>query len=353
VAGLFVLSYVGGIAAGAVTGWALVQLRRRVEAPLPATTVTVVLPFAAYLLGEAIKGSGVLAVVVAGLVMSQMGPREGPAGTRLLSGAFWTFSTYLLNGALFVLVGLQLQAAVRGLSSTGLARGLLAVALVSATLVLARLGFMFFSAYLLRALDRRPQQRDLRISNPARLVGGLSGFRGAISLAVALSVPIVLDSGAPFPDRDLIIFITSGVIVVTLVVQGLALPALIRWVVLPEDTDVEAELRLAERSSVEEALAALPQLSAELGTAPEVSNWLRQEYQVYLKVRRAEEAANESHPVLHLYRQDRQLRRALLDRKRATVLRLRDQEVIDDIVLRRVQGALDVEEVGLEGLEFE
>ncbi|MCT9083418.1 cation:proton antiporter domain-containing protein, partial [Streptomyces fulvoviolaceus] len=257
---------------------------------------------------------------------------------------------FVLNGALFVLVGLQAQAAGRSLSGTDLTHALIAVAAVSGVVVAARFAFLFTVPYLIRLLDRRPQQRLRRMNYRHRVVSALCGFRGAVSLAVALSVPTALDSGAPFPDRDTIIFVTSGVIVITLVVQGLLLPGVVRWARLPHDTSVEEERFLAETSATEEALKALPELADDLKTDPEVTERLRQEYETHLLVVRAGDGEADPSDEAAVLRHDRHytaLRLALLTHKRATVLRLRDEHRIDDTVLRQVQRRLDIEEVRL------
>ncbi|MFD9514924.1 Na+/H+ antiporter [Streptomyces mirabilis] len=347
---LFLLAYVGGAAAGAVTAWLSIQVRRRLDDPLLGNVVTILIPFTAFLLAELIKASGVLAVVVAGLIMSQVGPRLVGAATRRQAVAFWSLSTFLLNASLFVLVGLEAQSAARDLTSDDLAHALITVGVVSVVLVAVRFAFQFGAVYLIRLLDRRPQQRLRRMSRRARVVGGVTGFRGAVSLAVALSVPETLDSGAPFPDRDVIVFVTSGVIMLTLVVQGLLLPYVVRWARLPHDTSAEEERSLAETAAAEEALRALPDVAAGLGTAPEVAEWTRREYESHLRVVRADDA--DAEVVLHHKEDYTALRLALLARKRATVVRLRDEHHIDDTVLRQVQAYLDIEEVRLSGAEL-
>lgn len=305
----------------------------------------------AWVLGAAVAPTdatavGVLAVVVCGLIISQAGPRLGRADTRQQTVAFWSLATFLLNGALFVLVGLELQAAVRGLTSDALTQGLIAVIAVSATVVGARFAWLFTTPYLIRALDRRPQQRLRRVGARARVVSAMAGFRGAVSLAAALAVPETVESGAPFPGRDVIIFVTAGVIVVTLVAQGLLLPAVVHWARLPRDTSVETERHFAEIPT-EEALAAMPQLAAGLGTDPEVSGRLNREYAKHLRLLRANDAGADDEPALRYDQQYTALRLAVLAHKRATVLRLRDERRIDDIVLRQIQTRLDIEEVRL------
>jgi CPA1 family monovalent cation:H+ antiporter len=289
----------------------------------------------------------VLAVVVCGLVMSQAGPRVGRGDTRQQTQAFWTLVTFVLNGALFVLVGLESHAAARGLTSVALTTGLIAVGAVSAAVIGARFAWLFTTPYLMRLLDRRPQQRLRRVGARARVVSGMAGFRGAVSLAAALAVPDTVASGAPFPGRDLIIFVTAGVIVVTLVVQSLALPGLVRWARLPRDTSAENERHYAEILASEQALSAMPKLAAELGTDPEVTSRLRREYEKHLRLLRANDAGADDEPALRYDQQYTALRLAVLASKRATVVRLRDEDRIDDIVLRQIQDRLDIEEVRL------
>ena len=346
VSGLFLLSYGGGAVAGVVVAWLASHGRRRLDDPLLENVLILLTPFCAFLLAEAVHASGVLAVVVCGLIMSQVGPRVGRADTRQQTTAFWTLSTFLLNGALFVLVGLEVQSAVRGLTSTDLGRGLMAVAAVSAVVIGVRFAWLFTTPYVIRALDRRPQQRLRRVGARARVVSAVAGFRGAVSLAAALAVPEAVASGSPFPGRDLIVFVTAGVIAVTLL-QGLLLPGVVRWARLPRDSSVEQERRLAETLATEAALAALPEVAAELGTDPEVVDRTRREFEEHLQVVRADGGTDDDQPVLRHDQDYAALRLALLARKRATVLALRDEQRIDDIVLRQFQTQLDIEEVRL------
>ncbi|WP_410611268.1 Na+/H+ antiporter [Amycolatopsis sp. lyj-109] len=350
VGGQFLLSYGAGALAGVVIAWLGAWVRRRLDDPLLENVAIVLIPFSAFLLAEAVHASGVLAVVVCGLIMSQAGPRVGNAHARQQTQAFWSLATFLLNGALFVLVGLESQSAFRGLTGTDRTDALIAVGVVCAVLVVVRLVFQFTAVYLIRLIDRRPQQRLRRMSHRARVAGALSGFRGAVSLALALAVPEVLGSGAAFPGREMIIFVTSGVILVTLVVQALVLPGVLRWARLPHDTGVERERHLAETLATEDALTALPHVSAELGTDQEVTDRLRDEFEERLRVLRArapEADGMVDEPALRHDQHYAALRLALLARKRATVTRLRDENRIDDTVLRQIQTRLDIEEVRL------
>jgi hypothetical protein len=173
-------------------------------------------------------------------------------------------------------------------------------------------------------VDRRPQQRLRRVSNRARIVRGTAGFRGAVSLAAALAVPHALDDGGPFPDRDVIVFITAGVVFVTITVQGLLLPAVVRWARLPRDTFAEQERRLAERLTTEEALAALPRLTDELGADPPLGDRLSREYARHLELLRADPDTVDE-PVQRRERDYTPLPLAALAQKRTSLIRLRDE----------------------------
>jgi CPA1 family monovalent cation:H+ antiporter len=183
------------------------------------------------------------------------------------------------------------------------------------------------------------------------VVVAVAGFRGAVSLALALAVPRSLSSGGPLPGRDLIVFVTAGVIVVTLC-QGLLLPGVVRWARLPHDTTVDEERHLAETLATESALAVIPQLAADLGVDPSVAERLRGEYDEHLGVVRADGDGVEEAPALRQDQQYTALRLAVLAHKRATVVGLRDEGRIDDTVLRQVQTRLDIEEVRLSRREL-
>lgn len=354
---LFLRSYAGGAASGIAVAVVGARVRARLEDPLLENVAILLIPFTAFLLAEAIQSSGVLAVVACGLIMGQLGPKVGTPAVRLLSQGFWTLGTYLLNGALFVLIGLQSQSAVRNLTSFDLAKALSLVAAVCGVLIAVRITFQFVVVYAIRILDRRPSQRARRVSHGLRIITGLAGFRGAVSLAAALAVPNTLHSGAPLPDRDVIVFVTAGVIA-ALMLQAFALPPVVRWANLPEDTVIESERRLATSTAAEEALEALPDIAATLGTSPEVVDMTRREYEKRMRVSRAGSADAEEEEeedrdddaaerIREFDSQYRELRLALLGSKRATVVRLRDEHQIDDAVLRQIQARLDIEEVRL------
>lgn len=356
VAGLVAVSYVGGILIGIACAAVSVLARKYARDTLQNNVIMLLTPFTAYLFAELVDASGVLAVVVAGLILSQYGPRVATAAARWQSTSFWVLATYLINATLFVLVGIEANSAVRNLDAGELRKGVVAVAVVYAVLLATRYLFLLLSAYAIRLIDRRPSQRTRRVSGRARVVSAVAGFRGAVSLAVALSVPTTLQSGAPFPDRDLIVFITAGVVSATLVINGLLLAPTIRWANFPADDGVERERILAQITATEEALDALPGIAEQLRVSDVSTERLRSEYTEKLDVLRAVEngdpAAEQPESVM-LNNEQVALRRALLAHKRATVLRLRDQQIIDDTVLRPIQAGLDVEELRLGRLDID
>ena len=339
---LLVWSYVGGVLAGALIGLLSWQVRRRMDDPMLESIAMLVTPFAAFLLADAAHASGVLAVVVCGLFMSQVTPRITGAVTRQIVLPFWALSTTVLSSALFVLVGLSAQSAFRELNSTSMLRALVDVLVVTAVVIGVRWAWVYTTPYLIRLLDRRPAQRLRRVPARQRTVSAVAGFRGAVSLAAVLAVPHTLDSGAPFPDRDLMVLIACGVIVLTLL-QALFLPSVVRFARLPVDTSVAEELQFADEYSLDAAIDALDTTASELGSGDMVVERVRHELDKQRKLLAS--AGAEGDPVIQHDDQYRSLSLALIGRRREALLELRDEQRIDDIVLRRVQTRLDQEEV--------
>jgi CPA1 family monovalent cation:H+ antiporter len=346
VTGEFLYSFLGGVAVGVALAWGMLWVRRRIENPLAGNAATLLTPFVAYLGGELVHASAVLAVVSCGLYISQAAPLAVSAYTRQQTVAVWGIGSYLLNGALFVLVGLALPSALGGIMAGQAGHGqplgsvLLVAAAVYATILVTRLAVLVVSAYVIRAVDRRPHQRKLRTTNRARVMSTTAGVRGAVSLAVALAVP------QDYPARDVIVFVTAFVVVASLALQGSALPKVIRWSRIPEDTKVTEEILLAKRTAIEEAFQALPDLAREINVDEEVLERIHHEYDEHLAAITAG-FDDEDHPAVVRTRQYTRLRLALIGHKRATVVRLRDEKTIDDTVLRTIEGELDAEEVRL------
>jgi CPA1 family monovalent cation:H+ antiporter len=225
---------------------------------------------------------------------------------------------------------------------------LLALA-VTCVVVATRFAWGEITTVFLRTVDRREVQRARRVDWRQRAVSGWAGFRGAVSLAAAIAVPMTTHSGAPFPDRSLILFVVSFVILTTVLVQGSTLPAIVRWARLPEDVAHADELRLARCHGAQAALDALPTVATELGVSEELQNRLHKEYKQHAALVRAGSdgsAASEAEERSDLIRQ---VRLGVLEHKRRAITELRDQRRIDDIVLLELQAAMDLEEARLLG----
>ncbi len=221
--------------------------------------------------------------------------------------------------------------------------------LVAAAVIATRLIWYYTVPYIIRGIDRRPQQRLRRVGARHRFPSAWAGFRGGVSLAAALAVPATVVDGSRFPGRDLIVLVTFGVILVTLLLQGLTLPAVLRWARLPDDGTEAVEQQLADRTATQAGLAALPDVAARLEISPAVAARVRAEYEEHLR-NLADPADHDAEDDIGRADHDdyERLRATLLAHKRVAVVRLRDAGGgIDDIVLRRVQARLDAEEARL------
>jgi CPA1 family monovalent cation:H+ antiporter len=259
----FLLVVVGGIAVGLVVGWVFARLLRWIRDDLIDIVISLVVPYVAYLGAESIHLSGVLATVTAGIYIGALSPELLSASTRLSGAAFWNALVFLLNGVLFMLIGLQLPEIIRGLHDHPPLVLLAYAGIVGGVVIVTRMIWVYPGAYLPRMLSSRIRARDPfpRWQNVA--VVGWCGMRGVVSLAAALALPHVLPGGQEFPERDLILFFTFTVILVTLVGQGLTLPALIRRLGVTTDQSEEHSEREARRSA---ARAALKRIEIVAGT---------------------------------------------------------------------------------------
>src|SRR5246500_645166 len=280
VAGRFVVSYLGGIAAGLLVGGSATLVRKRIDAPQEEGALSLLTPFAAFLLAQAFDCSGVVAVLVSALVLAYSGPLVIRARSRLAAYGFWDIATFLLNGSLWVFVGVQIPGALRGIHDVGggLRHAAFIALAVTGVVVLSRIFWGEITTLLLRTIDRREAQRERRVSWRQRVVTAWAGFRGAVSLAAALAVPTTTRSGAPFPDRSLLIFIVIFVILVTVLVQGSTLPGVGRWAKIPDDVAHVEELQLARCRATQAALDALPTVADEVGVSDELRRRLQKEY---------------------------------------------------------------------------
>ncbi len=248
-AGRLLWLIVGGLASGLLVGVAVSWFERWIDDGPVELVISLITPYAAYLAAEGVHASGVLGVVVCGLYVSRRSVALFSPEVRLQLTSTWVGLNFMLNGIVFVLIGLQLpyvMAGIRGYSRwTLLAYG----AIFSAVLIALRLLWTFPGAELAYQIRTRLLgQRYQRPPQRGIFVVGWTGMRGVVALAAAISLPETLGDGRPFAQRNLIVFLTFAVILVTLVVQGLSLPSLIRWLGLAgqgEDPTEEMEARRA------------------------------------------------------------------------------------------------------------
>ncbi|HUZ71486.1 MAG TPA: Na+/H+ antiporter [Stellaceae bacterium] len=286
--GTFAAIVVGELLWGIGVGWVILRLRRWVNDPRIEITLSILTPFLAYWPPEYLGGSGVLATVTAGLYISWNGLRLISAATRLQGIFFWNFFIYLIEGMIFLITGLQARTLIAGISQDSTAELAISAAVVSAVVIIARFVWVYPATYLPRWLFPPVRRRDPAPTWQWPFVLAFTGVRGIVSLAAALAIPLATKSGQPFPDRDLILFLTFSVILVTLVGQGLLLPSVVRWLGLARAGRRErhadrAEEFEARRQAIEIAIDQLEQLAAERGLPEDVVRPLRAHHRERLK----------------------------------------------------------------------
>jgi Na+/H+ antiporter len=338
----FLVGAAGGVAIGLAVGWLVAEVRRRLQDPVTEIVVSVATGYAAYLPAERLQVSGVLAAVTAGLYVGWRAPELASAATRLLGFSFWEVLVYLLNAVLFILVGLQLQPILGAVGGTSMATLVGQAALISAVVIGVRFAWLFTVPYLIRLVDRRPAQVARRLGARARLVLGWSGMRGAVSLAAALALPL------DFPLRDVILFLTFGVILATLVVQGLTLPALIRRLGVHGDDTEEQEELYARLAATDAALDRLQQLAGAEWTREDSVERLQGAYQFRRRRLGARLGAVTDEGFEDRSLAYQRLVREVLQAQRQAIVGLRNQGAISNDVMHRIERELDLEDSRLE-----
>jgi monovalent cation/hydrogen antiporter len=333
--GEFALIVIGEIAYGIGVGFASLRLRRWAGDPRVEITLSLLTPYIAFLVPQYLGGSG--------LYVSWNGPLLIPAATRLQGIFFWDLLIYLLEGLLFLVTGMQLRVLIDRSEPMLLHQLALAVPLTVAVVLVTRFIWVYPAAYLPRWLSPSLARRDPVPTWQFLFMLGFTGVRGVVSLAAALALPLTTSAGAPFPDRDLILFVTFGVIVVTLIGEGVVLPSVVRWLALPRDADEErrrdneAELK-ARLQTLKVAESELERLAADGDTEPDVLGLLqvRQEG----RARQLPRDAGGKQAVAAALA----LRSELINAERQYIYRLLQQGEITDEARRRIELELDLEE---------
>jgi CPA1 family monovalent cation:H+ antiporter len=350
-AGAFSLIVVGEIAYGIGVGWCSLRLRRWARDPRVEITLSLLTPYAAFLLPQQLGGSGVLAAVAAGLYVSWNGPLLIPAATRLQGIFFWDLLVYLLEGFIFLVTGMQIRTLLDRMQPDLLHGLLFAVLLIVAVVIVTRFIWIFPAAYVPRWLSPSLRRRDPAPPWRWLFLLGFVGVRGVVSLAAALAIPLFTAQGEPFPNRDLILFVTFALIVVTLVGQGLMMQPVVRWLNLGRDAakerrrEQEAETA-ARAEALDVAQERLRQLHADGRLSPQSHAVLRARHE-YRAGRLPHRAADGRDADKDDMAATAALRRELIAAERAYIYRLLQQGRITDESRRRIERELDLEEASV------
>jgi Na+/H+ antiporter len=346
--GEFALAALGGVAVGLALMVPLQWARTRIRDPLLLNTFSLLVPFAAYAAAEAFDASGVVAVVVVGLYLGHHAHSVDFA-LRLQEDAVWKMVAFILESAVFALIGLQLPVVLRSLGHYPAGSLLLWAALLLGAVIVVRFAWCWPATYLPPLLSARVREREGPVSWTRPLVVAWAGMRGVVSLAVAFSIPHTVEGGGDFPDRDLILYLTFVVVIGTLLVQGLTLPALVRALPLPAADPHQAVLveAQAQNDASTAALARLDQLLTD--PRNQLPEPLEQRLRRVLDRRRnavwerlgaaVHEGSGESADAVY-----RRLGKETVAAEREVFVRLRDADRIDDDLLRGLMRRLDFEE---------
>lgn len=342
----FILTGAGAIALGLAGGWLIGRIRRFIGvSPVVENTISLLTPFAVFIPAERLGLASVLAVVAAGLYLGRQGPRYVSARTRIQGEAMWQMVVFLLEGLIFILIGLELPTVLRSIGSHSFSSIVYYTAMLSAVLIVVRIAWIFPGAYLPLVLKRLADKKQDYPPWRAVLFVGWAGMRGGDSLVIALSIPLVTAAGTPFPGRDLIIFLTFGIILVSLVIQGLSLKAVIRLLNLGVDGTADTEEANARLSSARAGMARLEQLIRERNIPEPMAEKLRGKYGHRLQ--QLVKNSRQDDPGALTGRSDQvaKIRMEMIAAERTELIRLRDNNDISDDVMRSIQEDLDLEEV--------
>ena len=339
---------IGGILVGLALGWLIAQIERRVEDATIEITLSILSPYVVYLAADQLRASGVLAVVTAGLYLGIRSPWLFSPATRLKIWSVWEALTFILNGLVFVLIGLQFHVIRMSIRDYGLSTVIFYGTLFSLVLIALRLLWVFPGSRISYWCNTRILKRHIRLAtNKEIFVVGWTGMRGVVSLAGALALPVTLMDGSSFPHRDAIVLFTFCVIFVTLVLQGLTLPPLIRFLGLAGAAGPNCEELEARRIVTQSAIDHLENSrESDEVRAEDVYDDLMHHYQHRLE---SLDQANGTAALAHNHFTALSLE--TLGVERQTAIRLRNEGRINDTVLRRIERELDLNESRLTSSE--
>jgi CPA1 family monovalent cation:H+ antiporter len=343
-AGTFAAIVVGEIAWGIGIGWLSLHARRLARDPRVEIVLSLMTPYLAYWVPEHFGGSGVLATVATGLYVSWNGPLLISSATRLQGVFFWDLIIYVIEGFVFLITGLQARTLVEKAQTFSLRELAVAVLVTTAIAIAARFVWVYPATYLPRWLSPSLRKRDPSPPWTYTFVIAFTGVRGVVSLAAALAIPLTLANGAPFPNRDLILFITFGVILLTLVGLGLMLPLVIRWLKLGNDRETEEELEyarelVARHEAMEAALRQIEEDAAARGLSDDVLALARARHET--RSQQFPKSVDEGWDVAAL---GARVRMDLITAEREYIYQLLRDGKINDETRRKIERELDLEE---------
>ena len=344
--GQFVLVCAGGIAVGLVIGYVAVWIQKHINDTPIEITLSLLTPFAAYLSAERLGVSGILAVLTTGLYFGWRMPEITTSRTRLQAGPVWQMIEFLLNGLVFLLIGLELPDVRARLPRYSIQQLLVYGGGISIVIILLRILWVFPATYLPRLLFKKLCARDPHPKWQHVAIVAWTGMRGVVSLAAALAL-LFPRNPSLVPVHDLVIFLTFVVILATLVVQGLTLPPLIRWLGVEEDCLVEQEERKARLKANQAALARLDQVAKSDQVSPIILQRLRDEYEDRIRQLEAFDATGDTNGNPLFSSDYEKLLRLTLKVERRTLIQLRNDDIINDETLRRIQRDIDLAEARL------
>jgi monovalent cation/hydrogen antiporter len=351
--GDFVAIVAGELLFGAAVGWLSLRARHHARDPQIEITLSLITPYVAYWIPEHFGGSGVISTVACGLYMSWNGPLLISSATRLQGIFFWDLVIYLIEGLLFLLTGFQMRSLFEQSKAFPLHDTLFATALVAVIVVVARFAWVYPATYLPRLLNRRLRERDPAPPWQWTFVIAFTGVRGAVSLAAALALPFALPDGESFPYRDLILFVSFGVIFITLVGLGLGLQPVVKWLSVADagraESVAEHESEIAaRREALGAALKSLDAITDDRELSDEVVKLLRARHEI-----RANQLPDSLDPDAHdVTVAGTKLTRELIATERKFIhALLRDGKITDEI-RRRIERDLDLEEASLANREY-
>ncbi|GAB4014530.1 Na+/H+ antiporter [Spirosoma koreense] len=341
----FVGIAIASVAIGLAIGWLLIWVHRAISKDAVINTaITLLTPYGSYLLAENYHLSGVLAAVTTGLFLSARSSELFSYHSRLQTNSVWEIIVFLLNGLVFILIGLQLPMIVANLNGYTLTEALTDGLLISAVAIVCRLAWVFPGAYLPRLFSARIREKEIRPTWQQVMVLGWAGMRGVVSLAGALALPNTLPNGEPFPARDLILFITFIVIFITLVVQGLTLPVIVETLNVREVIDEKQEERKLRQKMALQVITHLEANHSAGSVHDDVLNYVKNEYELKIsELNGMLRATNSSQRPAELYQQAIRLQLELIDVERMVLVEQRQNSLLDDEILRKMEQELDLE----------